>query len=108
MRDLTLEADDVPPDIRRICKRKAYAANQRRRAQMSDGQWSDVTPTPKLTWQVVFDVMTLSRGKCCWCGANVGIEGTLEHVKRIADGGTNDRSNLAWACLPCNRKGYYR
>jgi hypothetical protein len=98
----------APDDVKSICQRKAYAANRKRRAPTPDGQWVDVIPMPRLTWQVVFDVMTSADGKCYWCSVVVGTYGTLEHLQRIADGGTNDRSNLTWACLPCNRKGYYR
>jgi len=73
-----------------------------------EGEWIIIQPQPKLTWLQVASVMLDAFGRCHWCGKSVWLEGSLEHVKRIADGGTNNYSNLAWACLPCNRKGYYR
>lgn len=95
-------------NVKLVCQRKAHAANRVRRAQDNDGNWIDVQPRPRLTWQDVFQVMTDADGCCHWCGADVGYKGTLDHLTRVADGGSNQRSNLVWSCLPCNRKGYWR
>jgi len=57
-------------------------------------------------------------GKCCYCGIltemypqswGVGNPApanfaTLEHLKRVADGGTNDPDNVAIACWKCNNE----
>jgi hypothetical protein len=98
----------VDPSVRAACQRKAHAGNRKRRVQDSDGEWRTVQPEPRLGWTDVYGVMTAAAGRCYWCAERVGVDGTLEHLTRVCDGGTNDRVNLAWACLPCNRKGYYR
>jgi 5-methylcytosine-specific restriction endonuclease McrA len=100
--------DKVFAECKRICQRKAQNANRPHRVMRNDGEWISVVPQPKLTWLDVMSVMLDAFGHCCWCGIAVWLEGSLEHIKRIADGGTNDYENLAWACVPCNRKGYYR
>lgn len=42
-------------------------------------------------------------GRCAYCRAVVGLRrGTLDHYMPQALGGTNEASNLRWACLPCN------
>ena len=55
-------------------------------------------------------------GQCCYCGRAVDLHpspwatgertpdhfATIEHLRRIADGGTNDPDNLAIACFACN------
>lgn len=48
---------------------------------------------------------------CYWCGVSL-LQGdkdyqsdqyaTIEHIVRIADGGTDDMENLTWACAKCN------
>ena len=47
---------------------------------------------------------------CHWCGRGISrkvhpdtdLFATLEHLTRLADGGTNDEANLALACRECN------
>ena len=95
-------------EIRRVCQCKAYAANRPRRCQHTDGEWATVQPSPKITWETVYDVLCCSHGHCHWCGECVGLNGWLEHLIRVADGGTNERSNLVWSCKRCNLRGYYR
>lgn len=47
--------------------------------------------------------------KCCYCRRAVYLDfargsqaATLEHLRRLKDGGTDHRDNLALACLHCN------
>jgi len=39
---------------------------------------------------------------CAYCGGPFPTE--VDHVLPVARGGTSERSNLAAACLPCNRE----
>ena len=46
---------------------------------------------------------------CCWCGVDVlvtqdktPLRATIEHVTRLADGGTHAMTNLKVACMKCN------
>jgi 5-methylcytosine-specific restriction endonuclease McrA len=50
-------------------------------------------------------------GRCCYCGIKMRISfgnrmqhdsETIEHLDRRADGGRNDRGNIALACFACN------
>lgn len=45
--------------------------------------------------------------ECAYCGTDFTFAvPTVDHVRPLARGGTNDLDNLAWACLHCNlRKG---
>lgn len=45
------------------------------------------------------DVVELLNKPCAYCG---GPGGSIDHIVPLARGGTNDRSNLASACIPCN------
>lgn len=45
------------------------------------------------------------KGKCAYCGQLCGVgkrRFTVDHIVPIAKGGTDDFSNLAGACGPCN------
>lgn len=42
---------------------------------------------------------------CMYCGKFLKREqATIEHIVRLADGGSNNRSNIGVACLKCNTK----
>jgi len=42
---------------------------------------------------------------CMYCGKFLSRnQATIEHIVRLADGGTNNRSNIGVACLKCNTK----
>lgn len=40
--------------------------------------------------------------RCAFCGAHQDL--TIDHIKRIADGGTSDLENLQLLCRPCHIK----
>ena len=107
-RGLRITDGIVWPEVVSICRRKASNANRTRRIMDNDGAWINVKPQPAITTITILRVMLDAFGRCRWCAAQVWTDGTLEHLQRIADGGTNAFANLSWACLPCNRKGYYR
>lgn len=58
----------------------------------------------------VLKLIARDGNKCCWCGkecdpfvdANAKHRATVEHLTRLADGGTNEMGNLAVACRVCN------
>jgi hypothetical protein len=41
-------------------------------------------------------------GRCAYCDDYVGMQGTIDHYLPEALGGTNERTNLRWACNGCN------
>lgn len=44
------------------------------------------------------------RGRCAYCQRKLEKdEATLDHIVAVSLGGSNSRSNLALACLECNR-----
>lgn len=46
----------------------------------------------------------LSAGCCAECGGSIDL--TVDHIRPVAAWGSNDKSNLACLCMPCNlRKG---
>ncbi len=45
-------------------------------------------------------VLARDRQTCRYCGAPAD---TVDHVDPVANGGTDDDTNLAAACEPCNR-----
>ena len=93
---------------KKVFQRKAYAANRPRRIPDGAGGWETIQPLPRLTYHDIEIVYLRTGGICMWCRIFAGLAGTLEHVKRIAAGGTNEMTNLDWACKRCNEKGYYR
>lgn len=52
-----------------------------------------------------FEVFKRDRFRCAYCGATPSETVLLEcdHIKPVAEGGTNDIDNLVAACLDCNR-----
>lgn len=95
-------------DAERVFKSRARSASQPRRVSGPGGEWVTVHPLPVLGWLDVQAAYMGWGGRCKWCRKFCGLSGTLEHVVRIASGGTNDAGNLAWACKRCNQKGYWR
>lgn len=54
---------------------------------------------------VRFAVFHAAGFRCVYCGRSVkedGITLVIDHIKPVAKGGTNDRSNLASSCRECN------
>ena len=50
---------------------------------------------------------------CCWCGqpceGTSGMSGaSIEHVVRVADGGSDDMDNLKVACYKCNSQRHHK
>ena len=52
---------------------------------------------------VVNFLMHAQRGKCAVCKTSIaGAPYHLDHIKPLARGGTNQRTNLQLLCPPCN------
>jgi len=51
---------------------------------------------------VRFQVFKRDRFTCQYCGKS-GVELEVDHIKPVADGGTNDIGNLITSCKDCNR-----
>lgn len=58
--------------------------------------------TSRAGWKAI-RLLVLRRDSyiCHWCD---GRASTVDHVEAVANGGTNDESNLVASCWPCNRK----
>lgn len=57
-----------------------------------------------LSKRVRFDVFKRDRFECQYCGAHPpGAVLHVDHIRPVADGGTNDIDNLVTACQPCNQ-----
>ena len=52
-----------------------------------------------------FRILQKSKFRCAYCGARPqdGARLVLDHVVAVANGGTDDDSNLVAACVPCNQ-----
>src|SRR5260370_42615796 len=50
------------------CAILANNANQLRRIQDENGEWTKVLPIPKLEWETVWVVLASSKGICHCCG----------------------------------------
>lgn len=53
-------------------------------------------------------IFEAQKGKCAYCKTNLRKlpqrQVHLDHIKSIADGGSNDRGNLQFTCRRCNQK----
>jgi|SRR5580704_31243 hypothetical protein len=80
-------------------------------------------PKDRVSGRDVWEIFAAARGRCIHCGSlaveprlsradgaplpweHIGRRiGCLEHLTRRMDGGGNELSNLAWACLWCNTR----
>lgn len=60
-------------------------------------------PTPLLETGHYGRIGSKSRGRCWYCGIwFLSVKRTLGHVVPRSKGGSNDLSNLVFACQPCN------
>lgn len=61
------------------------------------------SPRRPLSKRTRFEVFKRDQFKCQYCGASApDIILVVDHIKAVADGGTNDLLNLITACDPCN------
>lgn len=93
-------------DRMRRCRAAANTANRKDRVFTNT--------IPMTAWRVK-QIMDEAEGRCVYCGslavekrphgswAKIGRRiGSLEHLRSAGEGGGNNFSNLAWACLWCN------
>tara|TARA_Y100001934_G_scaffold135181_1_gene163343 strand:- start:322 stop:540 length:219 start_codon:yes stop_codon:yes gene_type:complete len=58
-----------------------------------------------LSKKIRFEVLKKFRFKCAYCGASApDVLLEVDHILPVAEGGTNELTNLIAACKPCNRK----
>lgn len=74
-----------------IVKARQKVRNMRRR---------DKSGAPRS--KAIVDLYKRSKGKCYYCGVDVGQNYHIDHVIPLTRGGTNDLSNLVIACPSCN------
>jgi 5-methylcytosine-specific restriction endonuclease McrA len=61
--------------------------------------------SPPISARLRFRILVRDRFRCVYCGAKAsdpGVELHVDHVKPRSQGGTNEPSNLATSCRPCN------
>ena len=87
-------------NTKHVCQQRARSANALRVAKVGDNPWALVMPEPRLTWQDVQNIMLDNAGKCHWCEDVVWLNGTVDYLVSVGNGGTNARSNLTWSCIP--------
>lgn len=77
------------------CERFAFLASYRRGAPLQKRK--------SLSQRTRFEIFKRDRFTCQYCGAHTpDVLLVIDHVIPIAEGGTNDTSNLRTACQPCN------
>lgn len=55
------------------------------------------------------------QARCHWCHHDIALGtsrggkklATIDHITRVTDGGTNESSNIVWACKQCNSERHY-
>ncbi len=52
----------------------------------------------------VAEIFKAQKGRCAYCKVKLGKKREVDHIKPVARGGTNNRSNLQILCAPCNSK----
>lgn len=65
-----------------------------------------IVPRPKGAERRHLVMALLARDpRCCWCKTRLTLTtATLEHLKPLSKGGTNEMWNLRLACDPCNQE----
>jgi 5-methylcytosine-specific restriction endonuclease McrA len=60
--------------------------------------------SPPISARLRFRILVRDRFRCVYCGlsASEGARLHVDHVKPRSQGGTNEPSNLATSCKPCN------
>ena len=62
---------------------------------------------PKLSAEIRADIRERARFLCEYCHTDERwqmVQFTIDHIKPVAEGGTNEFENLALACFHCNRR----
>jgi hypothetical protein len=69
---------------------------------------SDCAKRKALPLDLRWKVLKRDRYRCCACGKSPandsGVELEIDHIVPVAEGGTNDESNLRVLCSECNRE----
>lgn len=74
-------------------KRVAREAKRRAQKRGSTGTFTDVD---------ISSIFKAQRGKCGYCRLKLRKKYHVDHIKALARGGSNDRTNLQILCVQCN------
>lgn len=75
-------------------KSNAIVRNRRARAKGASGTHTAAD---------LAEIFALQGGRCAYCRADLKkVKKHVDHIIALSKGGTNDRSNLQWTCVPCN------
>jgi 5-methylcytosine-specific restriction endonuclease McrA len=91
-------------ECRKAVSRKHHAENPSmtaaRRSNYNDRKKSAIGSYTKSE----LDNLRAKQNNCCaYCGDHLNGSGELDHRTSLLHGGSNEISNLAWACRTCNR-----
>jgi 5-methylcytosine-specific restriction endonuclease McrA len=78
-------------------KKRVRVRNRRARIRSAEGTH---------TAEDIVDILRLQRGKCAhpWCRKAIKRNYHVDHIKALARGGSNARTNIQLLCAPCNQK----
>ena len=75
-------------------KYRAYEYNRKALQYGSNGRFSESD---------LIIIRTAQENLCFYCLEPLGASAEIDHKTPFCQGGSNDPSNLAWSCKPCNR-----
>lgn len=85
--------------LERSERRRVYAKNngdiRRIREYQSEGFHTDTD---------IKDIRSAQKNKCYYCGVSLDNKTSADHIKPLADDGTQWPNNIAITCRSCNRK----
>lgn len=107
------------PEKRREYERAYYAQNPHLQKERTT-KWAGANPTAVCvrqsrrrarkrgaegnhTKEDVADILKLQKGKCAYCRTKLSAKFDIDHIVPLYLGGSNARTNLQIACVPCNR-----
>lgn len=70
---------------------------QRNTAQIRRKKLKD--PLPRLYLEAL---LIAQKGRCIYCGKEMGDDKTIDHIRPVCKGGKNDKYNLVYCCKKCN------
>lgn len=103
-RELSRAWKKANPEKLREQRRRAYARDPEKfLARSHKRRLPDPTSGAVFTRRDVTRIYAAQKGKCACCRTLLGQKFERDHITSLAQGGTNDPSNIQLLCLPCNR-----
>ena len=104
-RETTLAARARNPERHREVYKAWAQANPEKRTATANKRRARLTGAGgTYTAEDIKAIYKAQRGRCGYCRASLKAGYEVDHIKAIARGGTNDRSNLQLLCETCNRR----